>query len=234
MNEVLKIAKKPREEAVYRISLAEYLISTTQPRQKPELGGPEIAFIGRSNVGKSSLINRFVARKGLARVSGSPGKTRTINYYQIGMKKIGDSSVGKEFLLVDLPGYGYAKVSKEERKKWREFVGQFLVKSPELRRTLLLVDIRHDPMEPDLVCAQFLHDTELPFSIVATKADKISKNQIARQRALFAKAFDVPLEDVIVTSAEDGRGRDELVNSVAAWIHIQENQVLTVEEKLTL
>lgn len=202
----------------YRISLAEYLMSTVTVKQKPELILPEVAFIGRSNVGKSSLTNRLVNRKKLARVSGQPGKTRTINYYHVGMKQVEDSSKGQEFLLVDLPGYGYAKVSKNERKKWQEFVGGYLQKSENLVQVMMLVDIRHEPLEPDLICAQFLHDSGIPFSVIATKSDKISKNQIARQRSIFSKAFDVKIDKVIATSAEDGRGREELLLRIAGYI----------------
>ena len=211
-----------REAVKCRVSLAEYLISTTAPRQKPELVALEVAFVGRSNVGKSSLINRLVQRKKLARVSGQPGKTRTINYYRIGLKATADAAIGKEFLLVDLPGYGYAKVSKDERKKWRDFVGAYLQGSENLVQVLLLVDIRHEPMESDLICAQFLHDQGIPFSIIGTKSDKISKNQIFRQRNIFAKAFDVDLSHVIATSAEDGRGRDELLERIAGVIRFGE------------
>ena len=202
----------------YRVSLAEYLMSTVTVRQKPEFVLPEVAFIGRSNVGKSSLINRFVGRKNLARVSGQPGKTRTINYYRIGLKQIGDANIGQEFLLVDLPGYGYAKVSKEERKKWHEFVGTYLQKSENLVQVMMLVDIRHEPMESDQICAQFLHDSSIPFTVIATKADKISKNQIAKQKSIFSKAFDVPVRRVIATSAEDGKGREELLSQVCYYI----------------
>lgn len=212
------------QEAKYRVSLAEYLISTTKANQKPEISGFEIAFIGRSNVGKSSLINRLVQRKNLARVSGQPGKTRTINYYRIGMKLISDAQVGQEFLLVDLPGYGFAKVSKEERKKWREFVGIYLQGSKSLVKVCMLVDIRHEPLEQDLICAQFLHDAEIPFYVIATKSDKISKNQIFKQRNIFAKGFDVDLENVIATSAEDGRGREELLNRIAQLIGLEKEE----------
>lgn len=211
-------------EPQYRVSLAEYLISTTKPNQKPEISGFEIAFIGRSNVGKSSLINRLVQRKNLARVSGQPGKTRTINYYRIGMKLISDAQVGQEFLLVDLPGYGFAKVSKEERKKWRDFVGIYLQGSQSLVKVCMLVDIRHEPLEPDLICAQFLHDSGIPFYVVATKSDKISKNQIFRQRSIFAKGFDVDIENVIATSAEDGRGREELLLRIARLIGLEKEE----------
>lgn len=211
-------------EAKYRVSLAEYLISTTKANQKPEMSGFEIAFIGRSNVGKSSLINRLVQRRKLARVSGQPGKTRTINYYRIGMKLISDAQMGQEFLLVDLPGYGFAKVSKEERRKWRDFVGAYLQGSKSLVKVYMLVDIRHDLLEPDLICAQFLHDAEIPFDVIATKSDKISKNQILKQRKLFAKGFDTDLENIIATSAEDGRGREELLNRIAQLIGLKKEE----------
>ncbi|MBP7248805.1 MAG: YihA family ribosome biogenesis GTP-binding protein [Negativicutes bacterium] len=217
--------KRNETEAIYRISLAEYLISTVRPTQKPEVvegevEKDEIAFIGRSNVGKSSLINMFVQRKKLARVSGQPGKTRTINYYRVGIKFVKNAEIGKEFLLVDLPGYGYAKVSKDERKKWHDFVGGYLMKSLNLKQVFMLVDIRHEPQESDLLCSEVLHGSEIPFSVVLTKADKISKNQMMRQQSIFAKAFDVPKERVIISSAEEKIGRSELLNKVGDWLEV--------------
>lgn len=213
--------KKQEKKAFCRVSLAEYLISTTKSQDKPEMSASEIAFIGRSNVGKSSLINRLVQRKNLARVSGQPGKTRTINYYRIGLKEIASPENGREFLLVDLPGYGYAKVSREDRERWREFVGAYLKKSTHLAQVFMLVDIRHEPMESDLICAQFLHDEGIPFHVIATKSDKISKNQIAKQRRSFATLFDVDLPYVLATSAESGQGREELLERIAEIIRFE-------------
>lgn len=206
-------------ETSYRVSLAEYLDSAVDSKKKPAFMD-EIAFVGRSNVGKSSLINRLVQRKNLARVSGSPGKTQTINYYRIGIKEIENSEVGKEFLLVDLPGYGYAKVSKKDRERWGGFVVDYLVNSFNLRQVFLLIDIRHDPIDSDIEYSRFLTRSQIPFSIVATKSDKISKNQVTKQIEKFRTVFELPKEKIIATSAEKGLGKEELLRKIAHWIAI--------------
>lgn len=161
----------------------------------------EIAFAGRSNVGKSSLINRIFNRKGLARVSATPGKTATINFYSVG-----------NIYIVDLPGYGYAKVSRGEKRRWSELIGGYLADvERDLRLVFQLVDMRHPPSTDDLQMINYMIDTEVPFVILFTKADKLTNNQ--RQQRMEAFAQEIPcFEDItcIVTSAEKGEGIDEV------------------------
>ena len=159
---------------------------------------PEIAFAGRSNVGKSSLLNKLFNRKGLAKVSQTPGKTATINFF---------SCDGVRF--VDLPGYGYAKVSKSEKERWSELIEGYFNQERDLALVVSLVDIRHDASDVNMI--GFLQEAELPFAVVLTKADKLSRQQQLKQKAALKKQLklgaDVPL---VVSSAEKGTGIDEL------------------------
>ncbi len=170
------------------------------PEQLPASRGPEIAFAGRSNVGKSSLLNKLMFRKGLAKVSATPGKTATINFYDVD---------GVD--LVDLPGYGYAKRSKAELERWSRLIDSYFDSGRDLALVVSLVDIRHDPTELDLNMIGFLNETELPFAVALTKADKLSRQKAAKQRSAIARQLpissDVPL---IATSAETGAGIDDL------------------------
>ena len=159
--------------------------------QLPASTGPEVSFAGRSNVGKSSLLNKLMYRKGLAKVSSTPGKTATINFYDVD---------GHD--LVDLPGYGYAKVSKAEKGRWSD---------RDFALVVSLIDIRHEPSALDRNMVQFLMDAELPFAIALTKADKLSKQQQMKQRAAIKKALKLPGGvPMVVTSSEKGDGIDEL------------------------
>ena len=168
--------------------------------QLPESTRPEVAFAGRSNVGKSSLLNKLLYRKGLAKVSQTPGKTATINFYDVD---------GCDF--VDLPGYGYAKVSKSEKGRWSELIDGYFNQDRKFALVVSLVDIRHDPSALDMHMVGFLQEAGLPFAVALTKADKLSKQQVAKQRAAIRKKLglgkDVPL---VVTSSEKGDGIDEL------------------------
>ncbi len=150
-----------------RIPSAEFIISAVSSRQFPDSPLPEVAFVGRSNVGKSSLLNTLVGRKKLAKTSSTPGKTRQINFF-----KINDA-----YHYVDLPGYGYAKVSKEERERWRKIIKTYLTRREQLRLVVSLVDIRHDPTALDRELFTWLESLERPFLIVLTKLDKISVKQ---------------------------------------------------------
>ena len=170
---------------------AEQLLSSTLP---------ELVFSGRSNVGKSSLINKLVNRKALARVSAKPGKTATINFYRL-----------KECRLVDLPGYGYARVSAEEKKRWAALVEGYFAQARNVACVVQIVDIRHPPTEDDLHMISFLVETGLPFIIVATKSDKLNKTELkAREEEL--KDFFSPVEGTLVLpfSAETGLGLETL------------------------
>ena len=168
--------------------------------QLPASTGPEVSFAGRSNVGKSSLLNKLMYRKGLAKVSSTPGKTATINFYDVD---------GHD--LVDLPGYGYAKVSKAEKGRWSELIEGYYNQDRDFALVVSLIDIRHEPSALDRNMVQFLMDAELPFAIALTKADKLSKQQQMKQRAAIKKALKLPGGvPMVVTSSEKGDGIDEL------------------------
>jgi GTP-binding protein len=171
---------------------------------KPSL--PEVAFIGRSNVGKSSLVNAVLGQKGLARTSGQPGKTRQFNFYR----------VGERFFIVDLPGFGYARISKSERARWHLLIARYMSERDPLRLVLHLIDARHDPTALDLEVMALVRESMAVYGILLTKSDKLSGNQRERNRRAAADAaagmgLEVP---VILTSAHDGRGIDE----VRRWI----------------
>lgn len=177
--------------------------------QYPPEGVSEIAFAGRSNVGKSSLLNLLTGRKKLARTSGSPGKTRTINFYMI----------NDEFRIVDLPGYGYAKVSKSVSESWGRMMEDYLSKRKDLLRVIQLVDIRHEPTKQDREMYEYLRFYGLDGTVVATKADKVSVNQTARQIKMIRKALSLAEEDrVIPVSALKRTGSDELMREIESLL----------------
>jgi GTP-binding protein len=171
---------------------------------RPEPKLPEIAFSGRSNVGKSSLLNRLVRRKAFARVSHTPGRTREINFF----------SVNGEFALVDLPGYGYARISKGRRAEWRPLIEGYLRHSPQLRGIVQLLDARHDPSAEDLEMFDFLAELGVPAIVVATKVDKLRPTELDERLAATADAVGVDPDQIIPFSAISGRGRDELAAAV--------------------
>ena len=173
--------------------------------QYPEDNMKEIAFAGRSNVGKSSLLNLITGRKALARVSGSPGKTRTINFYNI----------NGDFRIVDLPGYGYAKVSKSVTENWGDMMEQYFSARHGLIKTVQLVDIRHEPSKQDIQMYEYLRHYGLDGLVVATKADKISRNQMSKNISVIRKALGMKPEDkVIACSALKKTGQDELLDEI--------------------
>ena len=175
---------------------AEFTAAYGLASQLPKCNSPEIAFAGRSNVGKSTLINKLFQRKNLARVSSVPGKTATINFYRCG-----------HVTFADLPGYGYAKRSRSELKRWQELINAYLQDERDLRAVLLLIDMRHPPTQNDLQMVDFLIDTEMPFAIVLTKADKLNKTE--RAARLAALPDELPqFEDlnVMVFSSVTGEG----------------------------
>ena len=183
-----------------KVTQAEIVISAVQQSQYPEDNLPEIVLLGRSNVGKSSFINTLIQRKGLARTSSQPGKTQTMNFY-----KINDA-----FYFVDMPGYGYAKVSKKEREKWGVMIEEYLQKRENMVLVLLLVDSRHEPTEDDRLMYVWLTYYGLDPVIIATKADKISK---VRQKKAVDNIFNTlrprKRSDVILFSAATKMGKDE-------------------------
>ena len=183
------------------IKKAELESTAVRPDQYPPDTMPEIAFAGRSNVGKSSLLNLLTGRKSLARVSGSPGKTRTINFYRI----------NDTFRIVDLPGYGYAKVSKAESARWGEMMEQYLERRNGLRKVVQLVDIRHKPSAQDVQMYDYLKYYGLDGVVAATKADKLSRNEQAKQLREIRKVLGMKPEDIILpVSALKRTGQEEL------------------------
>ncbi len=191
-----------------KIKSAEFIISNTNVAKCPKELLPEYAFIGRSNVGKSSLINMLVGHKKLAKTSGKPGKTQLINHFKI----------NNQWFLVDLPGYGYAQISKSKRKSFQKFITDYFLKRQQLVCTFLLVDIRHEPQKIDLEFMRFLGENEIPFCIIFTKSDKlnsskINKNlQVYRQQMLQSDWESMPQS--FVTSATAKVGRDELLKFI--------------------
>ena len=175
---------------------------------RPEPGLPEIAFAGRSNVGKSSLINRLLHRKKFARVSNTPGRTREINFF----------GVNGQFVLADLPGYGYARVSKTQRATWRPLIEGYLERSPALRGVVQLLDARRVPSDDDLQMLDFLADVKVPTIVVATKVDKLRASDLARRVEELARDAGVEEEQVIPFSAVTGSGRDELAEAIVGLV----------------
>ena len=167
-------------------------------------GLAEFAFVGRSNVGKSSLINRLTGKKGLAKASATPGKTKMINYFDI----------NDSFRFVDLPGYGFAKVGQAQKDVWSGLIGQYLTGSNALATVFVLLDIRHTPSELDIQMVEFLIYNQLPFMIVATKADKLAKSKLANQVKVIAKTLGIREEMFMVVSSETGYGIDKILNYI--------------------
>lgn len=186
-----------------KISSVRFVKSIYHIKDKPFPYYPEFAFVGRSNVGKSSLINSLVKRKKLAHTSNTPGKTRSINYF----------IVNEKFYLVDLPGYGFAKVSKAERIKWQTMIEQYLTENIDLKYLFVLTDIRHGPQESDLQLIEWLRTHQIPYRIIATKADKLSKNSIQKHIAKFYKSIINP-EELFIYSAVTEIGRLDLLNFI--------------------
>lgn len=183
------------------IKKAEFLGVFVDTKHLPEGELPEIAIVGRSNVGKSSLINKLTNRKHLAKSSSTPGKTRTINYYLI----------NEQFHLVDLPGYGYARVSKVEKRKWNQMMENYLAKRKQLKGVIQLVDIRHAPSENDILMKEWLSHHGIPILVVANKLDKISRGAKAKQFAVIQKSLDMQADKLpLGFSAQSGEGVDEL------------------------
>jgi GTP-binding protein len=175
---------------------------------RPELDLPEIAFAGRSNVGKSSLLNKLLKRRSFARVSKTPGRTREINFF-----KVNDA-----FLLADLPGYGYAKVSKARSAEWGPLIESYLRSTKQLRGVVQLLDVRHDPTEDDRQMLDFLAEVSVPVMFVATKTDKLSQGAAARRVQELAIMLQVDEDHIIPFSAQTGAGRDELAEAISGLL----------------
>lgn len=195
-----------------RIIRSELEAVAVRPNQYPDASLDEIAFVGRSNVGKSSLLNLLTNRKSLARVSGNPGKTRTINFYLI----------NDAFRFVDLPGYGYAKVSKSITADWDKMMDDFFKQRKNLKRVVQLVDIRHEPSKLDIQMYEYLRSYGLDGLVCATKADKISGNQKQKNLSVIRKSLSLGKEDKIVpVSALKKTGYDVLLDYIAEELGIE-------------
>jgi GTP-binding protein len=189
-----------------KITKAEFVSSAAKINQCPATGLPEIALIGRSNVGKSSLINAFTNRRALAKTSSQPGKTRLINFY----------AINELFCLVDLPGFGYAKVSHDERRTWELMVNEYFEKREALKGALVILDPRRDagPVEENLF--GWIRDRNLAYTVVFTKTDKLSKNQLAQRLAALKK--EIPLDSPVLFSAVSGDGKIQLGKKIHAML----------------
>lgn len=180
-----------------------------QPKQYPENNLPEVAFVGRSNVGKSSLINMLLNRKRFARTSSSPGKTQTINFYEI----------NNSFRIVDLPGYGYAKISKAEKEKWGRMIEDYLKSRENLVKVFQLVDLRHPPSELDIQMYEWLRFYGLDGVVVATKSDKISSNDKQKNISTIRKVLELKKDDILIAASSVSRqGHDEIWNLIETLI----------------
>ena len=199
-----------------KIKQAQLAVSAVTPEQYPAEILPEIAVLGRSNAGKSSLINTLLNRKNLARSSQSPGKTRLLNFYRVQA----EDENGQElpFFFVDLPGYGYAKVSKAEREKWLIRIESLLTKHQERLLCWQLVDIRHNPSVEDIALNQTLRQAGFNLRVVANKSDKISKNARARQLKTISAALDLPPQEITVFSAVSREGCEELLLGAKEYV----------------
>ncbi len=190
-----------------KIKSAEFVISNTDIYKCPKEDLPEYAFIGRSNVGKSSLINMLTNSKKLAKTSGKPGKTQLINHFII----------NKNWFLVDLPGYGYAKVSKTKRKTFQKFIKDYFLKRKQLVCSFVLIDTRLEPQKIDLEFMEFLGENGIPFCIIFTKADKLNKNTLQKNIANYKKTILETWEEIptyFITSATKNTGKDEVLDFI--------------------
>lgn len=189
-----------------KVHNVEMVISAVKPEQYPDEGYPEFALAGRSNVGKSSFINRMIGRKSLARTSSKPGKTQTLNFYKI----------EEQLFFVDVPGYGYAKVSKSEREAWGKMIEEYITKRETLRAVIQIVDLRHPPTADDRMMYDFLAHYDIPAIVIATKADKISKGKVNKHLKIIREQLDMRKGDPLIAfSSEKSTGME------TAWHEIE-------------
>ncbi|MGE6488259.1 ribosome biogenesis GTP-binding protein YihA/YsxC [Paenisporosarcina sp. NPDC076898] len=197
-----------------KVHNVELVISAVRPEQYPEDGFPEFALAGRSNVGKSSFINKMIGRKSMARISSKPGKTQTLNFYKI----------EEQLFFVDVPGYGYAKVSKSEREAWGKMIETYITSRELLKAVIQIVDLRHPPSDDDCMMYDFLKYHNIPCIVIATKADKIPKGKWEKHKKMVRDELDMEAHDtMILFSSETGLGFD------AAWAEIERRMVLETE-----
>lgn len=185
--------------------LARFVASYGDVTKIPEPAQPEVSVAGRSNVGKSSLLNKLFGRKNLVKVSSTPGKTCNVNFFDV-----------DGITFVDLPGYGFARVSKAEKERWSELIGGYFELERSFNLVLSLVDIRHEAQKLDQQMIGFLQDAGLPYLVVLTKGDKLGRGKQNSQAALLSRQLEVPRDQMIITSAQTGQGIDELKTRIAA------------------
>lgn len=183
---------------------AEFIISAASQKDFPKNALPQIVFAGKSNVGKSSVINRLLNRKNFARVGASPGKTTHINFF----------CIDKKIYFVDLPGYGYAKVSHSEKERWGKLLDEYFNRGESFKLGVFIVDARHKPTKDDLVMAEWFRQTDVPYCVVANKADKLKKSQLEESVKVISETLDIPQEAVLLFSAEKGTGKAELLSLI--------------------
>jgi GTP-binding protein len=188
-----------------KVTSADIVISAVRPAQYPETTIPEIALAGRSNVGKSSFINKMLNRKALARTSSKPGKTQTLNFFLI----------NEQLFYVDVPGYGYAKVSKTEREAWGKMIETYITTREQLRAVVLLIDLRHSPTKDDVMMYDFLKHYEIPVIVVGTKADKIPKGKWEKHAKVVRETLQIEVGDeLILFSSETGMGKEKAWSAI--------------------
>lgn len=192
---------------------ADYMASAVKQDQYPAVDWPQIAFVGRSNVGKSSLINSLCRRNGMARTSGTPGKTQTLNFFRA-LVRLNPEDQRREVCLVDLPGYGYARIGQTAKRQWSKFIDEYLVQSVNLKLVFQLIDIRHPPMDSDIASYSWLTSHGIPVQVVATKADKLSRSQIQKQLAVIRAGLGASDAAIIAHSSLSGSGRQQLLQLV--------------------
>jgi GTP-binding protein len=199
-----------------KVNQSEFIISAVGPDQYPQDGLPEFALAGRSNVGKSSLINKLIDRKNLARTSSQPGKTQTLNYYKI----------NEMLYFVDFPGYGYAKVSKTQREAWGKMIERYLLERDTLQLVMQIIDVRHPPSKDDQLMYEWLSHFDLRRIVIATKADKIPKSKWAKHLKVVKETLQMkPQDDLVLFSSDTGLGKEELWDKLLEWVEPPEAAV---------
>ena len=193
-----------------QIKQSKFLISVANSGKLPEYSSPEIAIAGKSNVGKSSFINFLVNNKKMAKTSSTPGRTRLLNYFEIN---------NGEFNIVDLPGYGFAKAPKSEIAKWGAMIEGYFQNSDKLKNVFILVDSRHQPSQDDIQLVSYFFYYHIPFTIVATKIDKLSRSQIAKNKKIIAETFRIGVDNIIMTSSEKKLGKEEVLARIDSVLY---------------
>ena len=210
---------KEKESALV-IKNATFITSAARADQFIKPQKPMIAVCGKSNVGKSSFINMLANRKKLAKTSSEPGRTRLVNYFDFG-----------EFILADLPGYGFARVSKGEKEKWAKTLDAFFRNKEEIAHVFMLVDARHDPTADDVQMMEFLHYHTLPFTVVLTKADKLSRMKLKEHIKAIASDLYLGVENLLATSSETGYGKADVLNKIASVIQTANEEAYVDEDE---